>query len=240
VTPALGAARPPPAPPLPCRSNNCLSTPRKEHRMTQQKSIPQIRQEFTAKLVAAQHARDARIEEITAKRRPEGDGPLLDRLDDAQRAKLLLEQKVAAAEGDRRRLLDELGQEHAAYKAAVQERTGSLREKLFRNEEGEKAELLARLATASQDELGSMLSVAAETGNKALGRAVFATAHRRDIPELLVRYFGEIDPSARDLYGELNEAPTPEVLDRQRGDLATLIAPVPENVLDGVLRPAAY
>jgi hypothetical protein len=196
-------------------------------------TVMEIKRQFSAKLVEAQHARDTRIREISELRQPSGDPYLLDRLDDAQRAKLLAEQKSAAAEEDRRRRLDELEQAHDRYKAAAEERTTSLRERLFRNEGGEKAELLARLATASEAELGSMLSVAAETGNRDLGRAVFATAHRRDLPELLVRYFAEVDGEAQPLYQEFNASPSEATIARQREGIGQMIGPASSETLAG-------
>jgi hypothetical protein len=202
------------------------------------KTIGNIRSEYTAKLVAAQHARDERIREITAMRQPSGDPYLLERVPAGERERILLEQKAELAEQNRNELRRDLERAHDAYKAAAEERTGSLRERLFAVEGGEKAELLARLATASQDELGSMLSVAAETGNKDLGRAVFATAHRRDIPELLVRYFAEIDPESQPLYQEFNASPSEETLARQREGIGQMIGPASPEQLAGT--PPVY
>ena len=103
-------------------------------------------------------------------------------------------------------------------------------------EGGESAALLARLATADNDELSEMLDVAGEAQNRDLGRAVFAAAHRREDPgDLLHRYFREVAPEAQGLYHEFLEAPSPEAVERQGEDIDSMI---PEISAEQLSAPA--
>ena len=200
---------------------------------TPERTIAELKNEYSAKAVGLMNARSARVAELASLRTPTGDPYYMDRLDHAQKHQVLLEQKAELAEEDRRRLRQEFEQAHDAYSKAVAERTSVLRERLFAVEGGEKADLLARLATASEDELRQMLDIAGETSNRDLSRAVFATAHRRDIPELLVRYFAEIDAGAQSLYAEYNDVPSEETVERQRSDIERMIPPASAETLAG-------
>ena len=188
-----------------------------------EKTIAEIRQEFSAEAVRLMNARSSRTAEITALRHPEGDPYLLERLPEHERRKVLAEQKVALAEEDRRRLRHEYHRAHDRYQEAIRERTSFLNRRLFGVEGADSAALLAKAALAGEDELSSLLDVAAQSGNVELGRVAFLAAHRRRLGDLTHRYLTEVDPEAQALYAELSQAPPPETVERQRADGEQLI-----------------
>ena len=201
-----------------------------------EKTIEQIRGEYRAEAVRLQNDRSARVDAIAALRRPEGDAYYLDRLDDAQRNQLLMEQKAALADEDRRQLQTEFRAVHETYAKELSERTAFLNRRLFGVEGPESASLLARAALASEDELSSLLDIAAQSGNAELGRVAFLTAHRRGLGDLMARYFAEVDPEAQPLYHEVNGAPAPETVQHQLENIDAMIPPASADQL--AARPA--
>ncbi len=114
------------------------------------------------------------------------------------------------------------------YQADLSERTDALKGRLFGVSD---AGALSRAALADEGELSTLLDVASQAGNGDLARAVFVAAHHKGAGDLVARYFDGIDPEARGLYGELSDAPSPELLERQRTTIDRVVQmPDPDSL----------
>ncbi|MDP9479063.1 MAG: hypothetical protein M3R38_25855 [Actinomycetota bacterium] len=191
------------------------------------KTIAEIRAEHSAKAGTIMGRYQDEIGEIrSTKTLPEG--AYLDRLTDAQRFGLLREQKQQKAADAHERTLREYGAEVERYQAELAERTNALKGRLFGVAD---AGALSRAALADEGELSTLLEVATQAGNEDLARAVFVAAHHKGAGDLVARYFDGIDPEARGLYGELTDAPSPELLERQRTTVERVVQmPDPDSL----------
>ena len=196
-----------------------------------EKTIGEIQAEHGAKaseiLVGYQDA----LEEIRDIREPE-EGAYLDRLSPEGRMRLLRDQKVERAEDLHIRTLEEYTAEVERYHEALSKCTGRLKERLFGVTGPDGATALSRTVTASQGELEAYLDVAIQAGNTDLARAVFVAAERRSSGDLMARYFDEVDPEARELYAEWQQASPAEVLERQRENISAVVqSPDPDRLI---------
>lgn len=189
-----------------------------------ERTIHEIRAEYSAKASSILNDYHGSIDQIRDTRQPE-EGAYLDRLSDEERLRLLREQKATTAHEVRRLALDAYTAEHASYEAQARERKTYLKERLFSVTGPDGAAALSRAVTASEGELSAYLDVATVAGNEDLARAVFVAAERRGFEGLVGRYFDELAPDARDLYGEWTQAPTEEILERQREGVERIIPP---------------
>ncbi len=191
------------------------------------KTIHEIRAEHSAKAGAILTAYQDQIGEIrSTKTLP--DGPYLDRLTDEQRFGLLREQKAQRAADAHERTLREYTREVERYHAALAERTSALKGRLFGVSD---AGALSRAALADEGELSTLLDVATQAGSDDLARAVFVAAHNRGAGEVMSRYLDAADPEARELYGEWNDVPPPELLERQRSTIERVVQmPDPDSL----------
>ncbi len=191
------------------------------------KTIAEIRAEHSAKAgTIMTRYQDAIAEIRNTKTLPEG--AYLDRLTDGQRFALLREQKQQKAAGAHERTLREYAAEVERYQAELAERTNALKGRLFGVSD---AGALSRAALADETELSTLLDVATQAGNEDLARAVFVAAHRKGAGDLVGRFFDGIDPEARGLYGELTDAPSPEILERQRTTIERVVQmPDPDSL----------
>lgn len=150
------------------------------------------------------------------------EGPHADLLTGAQRAQAAYEQKAlrarARAEEYRQEYL-ELTEEH---NHAVRARVRFLRKELYAVEN---AEVLSRAALATDAQLGAMMELAATTGNTDLGRAAFVAAEQRRLGEVVAAYLDRANPKARELYEELEAAPSEEGMGRKLADADGFFAP---------------
>ncbi len=191
------------------------------------KTIHEIRAEHSAKAGAIMTRYQDEVRAIRAENTLP-DGAYLDRLTDEQRTKLLREQKQQRAADAHAATLREYTREVERYQAALSERTNALKGRLFGVAD---AGALSRAALANEGELATLLDVATQAGNEDLARAVFVAAHRRGAGDLMVRYFDGVDPEARGLYGELTDAPSPELLERQRTTIERVVQmPDPDSL----------
>ncbi|MDP9479492.1 MAG: hypothetical protein M3R38_28125, partial [Actinomycetota bacterium] len=191
------------------------------------KTIHEIRAEHSAKAGTIMGRYQDEIGEIrSTKTLPEG--AYLDRLTDEQRFQLLREEKAQKAAEAHERTIREYTREVGRYHAALSERTNTLKPRLFGVED---AGALSRAALADEGELSTLLEVATQAGNEDLARAVFVAAHHKGAGDLVARYFDGIDPEARELYGELSDAPPPELLERQRDSVERVVQmPDPDSL----------
>ncbi len=191
------------------------------------KTIHEIRAEHSAKAGAILTGYQDEIGEIrSTKTLP--DGAYLDRLTDGQRFQLLREDKAQKAAEAHERTLREYTREVERYQAELAKRTTTLKARLFGVED---AGALSRAALADEGELSTLLEVATQAGNEDLARAVFVAAHHKGAGDLVARYFDGIDPEARGLYGELTDAPSSEILERQRTTIERVVQmPDPDSL----------
>lgn len=209
-----------------------------ENGMTE-RTIHEIRAEYGEKASAILNGYHETLDTIRDSHTPD-EGTYLDRLTDDQRMNLLREQKAERADDARSRALEEYTAEHERYEAEARERRAWLKGRLFSVTGPDGAAALSRTVTASEGELSAYLDAAIQAGNEDLARAVFVAAERRGSGDILGRYFDEMAPEARDLYAEWTQAPTEEMLKRQREgvelvvrepDYDRLIPPARINVL---------
>jgi len=178
--------------------------------------------EQAAELIRAWHAAQDEIAQAPVS----VEGPHAELLTVEQRAQADREQKAqrAASEADHYR------REYTAIQEernnAVRTRTRSLHKALYAVEN---ADLLARAALSTDDQLRSLMDLAATTGNTELAKSAFVVAEQRGLDGVLAAYF-QADPEAHALYAELQAAPTEATMERRIADAATLFAaPTPAD-----------
>lgn len=81
--------------------------------------------------------------------------------------------------------------------------------------------------------LARMLEHAARASNFTLAKAAFVEAHLRGLGGVIGRYFDEVDDEARELYQEMQEAPSEEMLERQVQSVEQIIQPAAPEQLAG-------
>ncbi len=191
------------------------------------KTIHEILAEHSAKAGTIMTGYQDEIQQIRATKKP-AEGAYLDRLSDGQRFQLLREEKARKAAEAHERTIREYTREVDRYHAELAKRTSTLKVRLFGVED---AGALSRAALADETELSTLLDVATQAGNEDLARAVFVAAHRKGAGDLVGRFFDGIDPEARGLYGELTDAPPPEILERQRDSVERVVQmPDPDSL----------
>lgn len=175
-----------------------------------------VASEQAAELIRQWHATQDEISHTPAS----VEGELADLLTPAQRAQAVREQKAArsASEADHyRRQYTELQEER---NNAVRDRVRALRKDLYAVES---ADLLSRAALATDDQLRSLMDLAATTGNPELAKSAFVVADQRGLDGILAAYF-QTNPEAHALYEELQAAPTAETMERRLSDADVLFA----------------
>ncbi len=192
-----------------------------------EKSIREIKAEHSAKTGSIMTGYQDEIQQIRATKKP-AEGGYLDRLSDGQRFQLLREEKARKAAEAHERTIREYTREVDRYHAEIAKRTSTLKVRLFGVED---AGALSRAALADETELSTLLDVASQAGSEDLARAVFVAAHNRGAGEVMSRYFDAADPEARELYGEWNNVPPPELLERQRATVGRVVQmPDPDSL----------
>lgn len=195
------------------------------------KTIQQIREGHGAKAAALLNGYHAEIDGLREQREPEGNAYLLERLDDMQRKALLTEQKAKKADALHRRTVEAYRREHEAYQNEVRARASRVKGALFGMSSSESAAILTRAALASEEELGTMLDMAAASGNQELATAALVGAERRGFAELVVRALEHAGPETRELYHEWADRPPEEVLARQAEQAEAIVErPSPERL----------
>jgi hypothetical protein len=171
------------------------------------------------------------LDAIRAQREPQ-DGAYLDRLTDEQRMSLMREQKGEKASQAHEQAVRDYAEAVDTYYEDTQKKRQYIKKALFSVEGPDGAAALSRAITAEEGELEAYLDVAQQAGNKDLARAVFVAAQRRDLGNLMARYFDEVDPEARGLYQEWSKLPTEETIERQRESIPLLLpTPDPDSLL---------
>lgn len=152
------------------------------------------------------------------------EGELADLLTPEQRAQAVREQKAARSASEADHYRREYTELQEARNDAVKTRGERVRKELYAVEN---ADILSRAALATDDQLRSLMDLAATTGNSELGRAVFVVASQRGLDGVMSAYF-QANPEARELYEELQGAPQQETMERRVADAGVLFAaPMP-------------
>jgi hypothetical protein len=201
------------------------------------KTIPEIKAAYSATTTEIVQGWHDTLDEIKAEREPEA-GAYLERLTDAQRQELLSEQKGTRRDEERHHALEHYRDAHERYEVELSKRANYLRERLYKVES---TTALSNAATSDEEGLSAMLNIASIAGDKTLARAVFVAADSRGLGEVVARFFDEVDPEGRELYQEWREAPSAEVLERQRAGIDTIIhRPDVHSLMPAPQRIGAY
>jgi hypothetical protein len=140
-----------------------------------EKTIHEIKGDFGSEGAAILNSYHDSLNQIKAQREPEAGG-YLDRLTDEQRMSLLREQKAEQTREIHSPTVETYRAEIERYHEELFGRVGYLKDRLFKVED---AGALSRVALATDNELGTLLEIAAHAGNTELGRAVFVAAEQR-------------------------------------------------------------
>jgi hypothetical protein len=171
-------------------------------------------------------------------RSPESiEGPYVDHLTDEGRASAVREQKSERANAERERFVREYGELTEEHHEQVESRVRALSERLFKVED---AGALARVALATDTELGTLLELATQADNTELGRVVFVAAEQRGLGDLMAAYFDKIAPEARGLYEEYKAAPSKEIMERRLAGIETMFTPPASSRFAAVPTGRAY
>lgn len=156
-----------------------------------------------------------------AKEKLDENTPLFDRLTDEQRRGATRDHRLKLAEEAYAEKTKQYEKAVPEYHEKLKQRKAEAEAELFGGEHS--AEVLARLATAGEEEVLAAARVAAKTNNPQLRRAVLAVASERGLGESLVEVLSDRE---RDLLRELEDVPPQEVLDRPAN--AELVLPRPD------------
>ncbi len=88
------------------------------------------------------------------------------------------------------------------YQSQKEARAAEVEELLFGGSRNASPELLLQVASASEEQLRSMMDMALEAGNAAGAQVAFHGAHQREMSVLTAHYL-DANPEAADLYAEL-------------------------------------
>ncbi len=155
------------------------------------------------------------------------------RLTDAQRAAALRDHRLQLANEARQQAKTAYSESVHEYREQLEARKAEAEAQLYGHGDDASADLLARAALASDQELTNLAQIASKTGNHALRRACLVAGEQRGQAATLVE---ALAPEERALYAEITEVPPSEVLDRVTADVG--IDAVVPNVSVNQLSPA--
>jgi hypothetical protein len=188
------------------------------------KTLAEINQEHGRRASEILTAYMDATEAIRAERGLE-EGRYLDELTPEQRMRILRECNVEEAQEAYRETYEAYTAEVERYENQLAQRRTHLKKSLFAVEGSEGAAALSRTVLASEEELAAYLDVAIQADNEDLARTVFVAAERKELGELLFRYFDDVNPEARALYQEWTKLPTQEDLERRRESIERIVRP---------------
>ncbi len=201
------------------------------------KSIHEIKAEHSANATAILTRYHDATDEIRATRDIE-DGTYRDQLTDEQRLRILRENKRGRADEAYRSTRYAYAAEVDRYQDELDARATHVKKSLFGMSSPESAAILSRAAVASEEELGTMLELAADADNAEVSRAVLLAAERRGFAGLVARALEHAGEEARGLYAEWAEVPPAEVLERQREGVDRIVTPPDYDRLEGTPLPS--
>ncbi len=200
-------------------------------------NIYEIKAEHSAKAGTIMTRYQDDIREIrNTKTLPEG--AYLDHLTDGQRLRILRENKRGRADEAYRSTRYAYAAEVDRYQDELDARATHVKKSLFGMSSPESAAILSRAAVASEEELGTMLELAADADNAEVSRAVLLAAERRGFAGLVARALEHAGEEARGLYAEWAEVPPAEVLERQREGVDRIVTPPDYDRLEGTPLPS--
>jgi hypothetical protein len=144
-----------------------------------------------------------RYDEI-AKSKPPTEGSYFDRLDDTQKQAAIREHRLKLAHEARNEAKAKYAESVREYREKVEERKAEAEAQLFGHGDTLSADVLARAALASDEELRNMARIASKTNNASLKQAALSVAADRGMGDALLEVFGDKD---RALYQEIQQAP---------------------------------
>ena len=174
-----------------------------------------------------------RYDEI-AKSKPPTEGSYFDRLDDTQKQAAIREYRLKLANEARDEAKQQYTEAVREYRERVEQRKTQAEAALYGHGDALSADVLARGALASDEELRNMARIASKTNNGSLKQAALSVAADRNMGDALLEVFGDEE---RALYQEIQQAPPTEVLERQTHDV-NIDAVVPDVSPDVIMPPA--
>jgi hypothetical protein len=193
----------------------------KRGRMSNQtKTIGELQTNYSEAEASQVSAWYARIDEIAAERLPEG-GELLDYMTSLQKEQLLRDRMEETLDRERARRVEEAQARFERFRREHDRRVAQLDARLYHVEGADR--MVADAVRASDEDLARMLEAAVRTNSSGLAKVVFAEAERRGgLPQIMERYYSEVDPEARELLEERHQAMSPEDLEWRRASVETM------------------
>jgi hypothetical protein len=184
-------------------------------------TIPEIRASYDQESARRLSEWHSTVDEIASEHEPE-ENELLEYMSPAQRGEVLLDQMEARIERERAARIEEAAAALDAFEEKHEMRLAWLDLCLYHVEGAD--QIVASAVMASDEQLVRMLDAAIRTTSLDLGKVVFAEAQSRNLPELMERYFTEMDPEARELLEERRQALSPGSFERKRADIETMFS----------------
>ena len=205
-------------------------------------TLAQIQEAYGAHSAAILNQLHDRYDEIAKSKPDTAAGTFFERLGDQQKAEAIRDHRLKLANGAREQAKQQYSESMCEYRKKVEERKAEAEAQLYGHGEELSADVLARAALASDDELRNMARIASKTNsaslnaslNASLKQAALSVAADRDMGDALVELFGEEE---QELFAEIQQAPPQEVLDRQTHDVG-IDAVVPGVNVDQLSPPA--
>ncbi len=138
------------------------------------------------------------------------------RLTDEQRAAALRDHRLELANKAREEAKQAYTEANNEYRQKLEKRKAEAELALYGHGDPVSADVLAKAALASDQELKNLASIASKTGNASLRKAALVAGAERGLGDVLLETFGDEEQA---LYAEITEAPPPEVLDRITDDV---------------------
>ena len=201
-------------------------------------TLAQIQEAYGAHSAQILNGLHDRYDEIAKSKPDTAAGTFFERLGDQQKAEAIRDHRLKLANGAREQAKQQYSESMREYRKKVEERKAEAEAQLYGHGEELSADVLARAALASDDELRNMARIASKTNNASLNaslkQAALSVAADREMGDALVELFGEEE---QELFAEIQQAPPQEVLDRQPHDVG-IDAVVPGVNVDQLSPPA--
>jgi hypothetical protein len=213
---------------------------RKARRITVTKSIPELKEELAAKqsqaLIAIFDAQKESANVELGFEEPEGLA-----LSREQMGRLWANQRADYVREARDQAKAEYLAAEQEFAEKQRERVAEIHRRLFAASAEASPDTLLKLAQASAETLGTMLTLALESSNAAAARMVLHAAHTRDDAEsILIRWEQEVEGGSEDLemLSELRQALDDEQIEaRLAGDQFERVAPPEKRWADFMPTP---
>jgi hypothetical protein len=197
-------------------------------------TLAQIQEAYGAHSAAILNQLHDRYDEIAKSKPDTAAGTFFERLSDEQKMATIRDHRLKLANEAREQAKQKYSESVRTYREQVEARKAEAEAQLYGHGQELSADVLARAALASDEELRGMARIASKTNNASLKQAALSVAADRGMGDALIEVFGDED---RELYSEIQQGPPREVLDRQTHDVG-IDAVVPGVNVDELSPPA--